>query len=98
VGVGGEVDALAVLARRVRFACELLAPAIARERFVPHLTVARPDGARPRPPLELSPDTPKLGDWPVREVSLVESRISSAGARYTVRERFPLAATEPPGR
>lgn len=57
--------------------------------FAGHLTLARvAKGAR----VDLRPlaGAPVAGRWPVREVCLVESRLSPTGARYQVVERFPL--------
>lgn len=62
--------------------------------FSGHLTLARVrKGAR----VDLRPlaGMPVAGEWTVREVTLVESRLSPAGARYEVVERFPLAGSAP---
>ena len=91
VGVRGDVDALEELARRLRRACEPFAPAMARDVFRPHLTVARPNGARPRPPLELDAREPVFGDWTADVVTLAVSDLSAKGARYAAFEEFSLA-------
>ena len=57
--------------------------------FAGHLTLARvAKGVR----VDLRPlvGEPVSGRWPVEEVTLVESRLSPAGARYEVIERHPL--------
>ena len=57
--------------------------------FAGHLTLARVRrGAR----VDLRPlaGHSVSGDWPVTELTLVESRLSSAAARYEVLERYPL--------
>ncbi len=58
--------------------------------FAGHLTLARvAKGARVD--LRRLSGAAVEGSWAVGEVCLVESRLSSAGARYQVVERFPLA-------
>jgi 2'-5' RNA ligase len=57
--------------------------------FAGHLTLARvARGARVD--LRRLAGAPVTGRWPVREVCLVESRLSPAGARYQVLERVAL--------
>lgn len=57
--------------------------------FAGHLTLARvKKGARVD--LRRLCGAPITGRWTVDEVCLVESHLSSAGARYGVVERFPL--------
>ena len=65
--------------------------------FAGHLTLARvAQAAR----VDLRPLTgqPVAAAWMVGEVCLVESRLSSAGARYRVVERVPLAGSAPANR
>lgn len=54
--------------------------------YRPHLTLAR-KVSRAAGELAMKPVP-----WPVRELALVESVTDPAGARYTVLERWPLAA------
>ncbi|HEX3622099.1 MAG TPA: RNA 2',3'-cyclic phosphodiesterase [Acidimicrobiales bacterium] len=63
--------------------------------FSGHLTLAR---TADRAKVDLRPltGTPFAASWTVGEVSVVESRLSSAGARYAVIERIPLLP--PPNR
>jgi 2'-5' RNA ligase len=89
-GVRGDLDPLQELARQLREACEPLAPQMARETFKPHLTLARPNGLRPEPPLSLLPDEPVFGEWRVDSVVLASSELRPGGARYTAHESFPL--------
>jgi RNA 2',3'-cyclic 3'-phosphodiesterase len=88
-GIRGEVEALRVLALRLREVCALFAPAMAGEEFQPHLTLARPRDRVLRP-LELSRDAPVFGEWSVESVALAESVLTPEGARYTRREAFFL--------
>lgn len=89
-GVSGDRDDLAELARRLRVACAPFAPQMARDPFKPHLTLARPNGARPWPLLKLLPDEPVFGDWSVDAVVLAGSELRPTGARYTKHDSFPL--------
>ena len=57
--------------------------------FAGHLTLARvAKGARVD--LRALTGVQVAGMWTVEEICLVESRLSSSGARYEVRARFPL--------
>ncbi|MFP5319647.1 MAG: RNA 2',3'-cyclic phosphodiesterase [Acidimicrobiia bacterium] len=58
--------------------------------FRGHVTLAR---AADRARVDLRPlaGTPLSGTWPVDEVTLVASRLSPAGARYEIVERFPTS-------
>ena len=57
--------------------------------FSGHLTLARV-GKEARVNLRALAGEPISARWPVAELTLVESRLSPAGARYQVVERFPL--------
>lgn len=63
--------------------------------FHGHLTLARV-GKNARVDLRSVAGTPIEGEWAVDAVCLVESRLSPAGARYEVLERFPLACRPTP--
>ena len=56
--------------------------------FDGHLTLARARKAA-RVDLRRLAGAPIEAAWPVTEVCLVESRLSPAGARYEVVDRFP---------
>ena len=84
------VGGLADLAAGVVRATQLLGKEPEHRPFAGHLTLARvAPGAR----VDLRPlaGVPVGGRWPVREVTLVESRLSPSGPRYQVVKRFPLA-------
>jgi 2'-5' RNA ligase len=57
--------------------------------FSGHLTLARV-GRGARVNLRALAGEPVNARWPVSDVTLVESRLSPAGARYEMVERFPL--------
>jgi 2'-5' RNA ligase len=57
--------------------------------FAGHVTLARV-AKRARVDLDRLSGEPVSGRWTVEEVCLVESRLAATGARYEVRDRFPL--------
>lgn len=59
--------------------------------FAGHLTLARVTKRGARVDLRPLAGTPISARWTVDDVTLVESRLSAAGARYGVVERFPLS-------
>ena len=75
----GLFDALSLELYREGFILE-------RRPFAAHVTLIRKARAAVLPAL------PNL-EWPVREFSLVRSRLSSSGAKYDVAERFALGFT-----
>ncbi|HEX2849213.1 MAG TPA: RNA 2',3'-cyclic phosphodiesterase [Acidimicrobiales bacterium] len=63
--------------------------------FAGHVTLARVNtsgrrGPNRGPDLRSFAGAPLGGSWEVREVTVVESRLGRAGARYEVRARVPL--------
>ena len=85
LGAGGRLDdlvgALEHAARDLGFEAE--------ERvFRAHLTIARASGRATAPPADVAWAVPE--PFEVREVTLFESRLHPAGARYTALARFPL--------
>lgn len=60
--------------------------------FHGHLTLARVRDTRRRPPVDIRPlaDQPLAGEWPVNEVTLVQSKLGPGGARYEVVARRSL--------
>jgi len=83
------VDGLAPLATAVVAATAGLGEPPEDRPFAGHLTLARVRrGAR----VDLRPlaGSPIDGRWPVTELTLVESRLGGAGARYDIVRRYPL--------
>jgi 2'-5' RNA ligase len=72
------VDALHLQLYRAEFILE-------RRPFAAHVTLAR----KARKPASLPP-LPAV-DWPIRELVLVSSTVSSSGSTYETLERFPLS-------
>jgi len=72
------VDALHFELFRAEFILE-------RRPFAAHVTLVR----KARKPASLPP-LPAV-DWPIRELALVNSTVSSNGSTYDILERFPLA-------
>jgi 2'-5' RNA ligase len=72
------VDALHLELYRSEFILE-------RRPFAAHVTLVR----KARKPASLPP-LPAV-DWPIRELALVSSTVSSSGSTYETLERFPLA-------
>ena len=67
-----------------------------RKRFVAHLTIGRVKGRRARifralgeALLDVQPE-PQFGSWKVREVKLMRSHLSSAGAEHSCVRNLPL--------
>jgi len=75
--LAGLATSLAASLRQQGFALE-------ERPFAPHVTLLRK--------AERAPDEPAWAGvgWPVREFTLVESRLSGSGSRYTVLQRWPL--------
>jgi 2'-5' RNA ligase len=86
------VAGLDLAALTVREAIGSIVEVIDGGPFYGHLTLARAQGRRsvPRHLVGL----PVEGSWPVRELSLVRSDLSSDGPRYQILAVFPLR--EPP--
>ena len=83
------VEGLRGLATAVQAATAHLGKPPEDRPFSGHLTLARV-GKEARVNLRPLQGEPIGGPWPVSELTLVESRLSSAGARYQVVGRFPL--------
>jgi 2'-5' RNA ligase len=77
--------ALAALVESLHFELYRAEFVLERRSFAAHVTLVR---KAPRP-ASLAP-LPEV-DWPVREITLVRSNVSSKGATYEVLQRFPLA-------
>lgn len=80
------LEALAAAARDVMKGVGALGPGSAERPFHGHLTIARL-GRRARPPRRL---VVAGAQWPVEEVTLVESHLHPRGARYEVVSRVSL--------
>ena len=94
LGVGGELEPLYALVRRLAPLLEGFGSTETGGRFVPHLTlgrVRRPGGRtrqRIAEALELEP--PEPNHWRADSAVLMESRLSPAGAEYRVLTRAML--------
>lgn len=80
-GSRGGAESLSVLAGELREGLRRLGFRLEARPFVPHVTLYRK--ARRRPKWE-----PRAVEWPIDEFCLVESRLSSEGARYEVLDRW----------
>jgi 2'-5' RNA ligase len=94
-GVHGDLEPLSGLARRLRAACEPLAPKLAPNPFTPHLTLARPSRTIAKPPIELRPGIPVFGGWKAEAVVLAQSYLGGGPPRYEERDRFALGKGPP---
>ena len=86
------VDGLAPLAGAVVAATAAFGQPPDDRSFAGHLTLARAKG---RVNLRRLEGERLAGDWLVAELTLVESRLSRAGARYEVVARYPLEGVAP---
>ena len=84
------VDGLAPLAAGVAAATAGFGQPPEDRAFAGHITLARVR-ERARVNLRALEGTPLAAEWSVEELTVVESRLSSAGARYAVGARAPLA-------
>ena len=80
-------DGLVELIAGVRLAARASGLALAETHYQPHVTVARKLVREPAPAAAFSVA------WKVREFALVASRTDPDGARYSVLEQWPLAAS-----
>lgn len=95
VGLRGDLEALAALARRVDTAAADLGDHQEEREFHPHLTLGRVvdrDARVARALSELLACTrpPPPADWPVREFILFRSELRPEGAVYSVLASFAL--------
>lgn len=85
---------LRALHEAVRFALREAGLSLPRERFLPHLTVARCRPGAPEPLLQAWLAARRGAAWPAVEVGrflLYASELSPGGARHHVLRAFPLA-------
>ncbi|MER3397706.1 MAG: RNA 2',3'-cyclic phosphodiesterase [Chloroflexota bacterium] len=90
VGVNEATGRLAKLQRQVEAGLEPLGFAPENREFVPHLTLGRLKTPTSLLPPDASLADRPLGRMPVREVVLMESRLSPTGATYRPVRVFPL--------
>jgi 2'-5' RNA ligase len=86
---------LLALAARVEGAVRSLGFPAEGRPFHAHLTLGRPQGGGPRPPLE-GGGAEALARFAVREVVLFRSELRPEGSRYTPLERLPLGGSVSP--
>lgn len=95
VGLRGDLEVLAALARRVDAAAADLGDHREEREFHPHLTLGRVADrdvrvARALSELLARTPPPPPADWPVREFKLFRSELRPEGAVYSVLARFAL--------
>lgn len=78
------------LAHRVRAELEEFAPDLEKQRFHPHLTVARARQRSRRRLPEVPDGASRPWSWAVREVELIESKLGDGPARYRLVDRCTL--------
>jgi 2'-5' RNA ligase len=99
-GVQDEQGRLALLHRLVEKAAGGFAEKPAEERFVGHVTLARPKQIQ-RPVAEqlarfiAGAVGRRFGTWSCSEVELMQSELSSGGSRYTMLAKIPLQPHPP---
>ena len=92
VGLAGDLDAL--MRAQARLAEGLRATGFRLEDrpFQPHITLARRRGTPPGPPPPWPPANRPDQRFRIDHLTLFQSRLSPAGARYTPLERYPFRA------
>jgi len=90
VGVKEPTGRLARLQRQLEASLGALGFAPEGREFAPHITLGRLRAPASLPPPDSGPADRQLGRMPVREVILMESRLSPAGATYRPVRAFPL--------
>ena len=94
-GLGGELDKLHLLHKRIEVACEGMGFARERRRYRPHVTLIR--FRRPLAPHDRSSaSTKSAGHFPgpvfaVQDFVLMQSELHPSGAKYIPLARFPLS-------
>jgi 2'-5' RNA ligase len=94
VGLAGEVDSLLRLQAGIVEQCSVFGSHSEERKFHPHLTLGRVKsfGPETRRIGEVIGQARRvdLGEWPVTEITLMQSHLSPKGSRYTVLTRVPL--------
>jgi len=87
IGIHGELESLRNLQTRIERETQAFGDHSEDRAFRPHLTIGRVKaqgkGAGTVGGLVERAEVSKLGDWTVRQVHLIQSDLSPAGARYT---------------
>ncbi len=87
IGIQGDLEPLGKLQEQIAQETKNFGDHGEQRAFQPHLTIGRvkASGAEGRKVGQAIACTtvPKLGDWTIRQVLLVQSELSSNGARYT---------------
>jgi len=95
LGLGGDIDALAVLARKVDAACEGLGFNPEGRPFKPHLTLGRvksSKGVKALMDALKSFEKAELGGFKALSVSIMKSELKPSGAVYTQLHEIKLKA------
>ena len=96
-GLAGELTALGSLQRHVEERLARVGFAPEGREFRPHLTLARvPDDLSPAEAERIAPAierlrVPQPPPFRVEAIALMQSRLGPGGARYTMRENWPLS-------
>jgi len=93
VGVGGELEPLSTLAKRLELGARKLGAKGEDRRYVPHLTLGRVQSA-PQDFAErlTSIKKPVLGTVQARELTLFMSELTRQGSTYTALDRIAFGA------
>jgi 2'-5' RNA ligase len=97
VGLNEVQDRLAPLQRALEVACRNFTAEESQERFTGHVTLARVKTINPAEVNSLAAAAAAwaqrvFGEWAAGEVELMESQLSSEGAKHTLLKAIPLAA------
>ena len=97
LGLGGDLDALALAQKAVEGAAAEFGFAPEKRPFRPHLTLGRVKSGRGRAALlaALEKIEPRPVEFTAREVVLFKSDLKPTGAVYTALHRLPLSGTTP---
>jgi 2'-5' RNA ligase len=94
IGIQGDLESLRKLHERIAQETKQFGDHDDPRAFQPHLTIGRVnasglEGRKAGQAIECA-SVPKLGDWTVRQVLLVQSKLASAGVRYITLGAVPL--------
>lgn len=108
VGIEGDLTALGHLQERIECETEPYSGHSEERDFRPHLTIGRVKGygreVRPLAELLQKNSETKLGEWTVKEVKLMQSKLSPQGSTYselaniTLKSGKSVAGPEHPGK
>jgi RNA 2',3'-cyclic 3'-phosphodiesterase len=95
VGLDGDLEELKQLQARVEVESAAFGNHSEDREFHPHLTLGRVKtpgaGARRIGEVIRSSEVGPMGSWEVRQITLIQSRLSPAGSTYTALAEIPLA-------